>query len=59
MKPSGILKQRYSDFIVHEIDTNGVVVQLASEEPPVDIAAQSSAATETVRPASFLINLFC
>ena len=31
---SGVLKQRYSDFIVNEIDSSGVVAHLTSEALP-------------------------
>ncbi|CAM6094776.1 unnamed protein product [Calypogeia fissa] len=32
----GTLKQRYSDFIVHEISCNGTVIRLTSLDPPPD-----------------------
>lgn len=32
----GLIKSRYSDFIVHEIDLDGNIVQLTSTEPPED-----------------------
>ncbi|XP_061340409.1 multisubstrate pseudouridine synthase 7 isoform X1 [Gastrolobium bilobum] len=33
----GILKQRYSDFIVNEVDTDGKVVQLSSLDSPAEL----------------------
>ncbi|GER57069.1 pseudouridylate synthase [Striga asiatica] len=37
---SGVLKQRYSDFIVNEVDLDGNVVHLTSLEAPLEIAEQ-------------------
>ncbi|KAI7736836.1 hypothetical protein M8C21_016529, partial [Ambrosia artemisiifolia] len=36
----GILKQRYSDFVVNEVDLNGNVVHLTSLEAPTEIAEE-------------------
>ncbi|TYK28792.1 pseudouridylate synthase 7-like protein isoform X1 [Cucumis melo var. makuwa] len=37
----GILKQRYSDFIVNEVDTDGNVVHLTSLDAPPEIVSES------------------
>ncbi|KAF9681701.1 hypothetical protein SADUNF_Sadunf05G0030000 [Salix dunnii] len=37
----GILKQRYADFIVNEVDTDGNVVQLTSLEPPTQMVDET------------------
>ncbi|XP_038878533.1 pseudouridylate synthase 7 homolog isoform X3 [Benincasa hispida] len=37
----GILKQRYSDFIVNEVDTDGNVVHLTSLDAPPEIFSES------------------
>ncbi|XP_062084512.1 multisubstrate pseudouridine synthase 7 [Humulus lupulus] len=43
----GVLKQRYSDFIVNEVDTDGNVVHLTSmDAPPEEIAEEIKTETE-------------
>ncbi|KAJ6775270.1 TRNA PSEUDOURIDINE SYNTHASE D [Salix purpurea] len=37
----GILKQRYADFIVNEVDTDGNVVQLTCLEPPPQMVEET------------------
>lgn len=37
---SGVLKQRYSDFIVNEVDLDGNVVHLTNLEAPLEIAEE-------------------
>ncbi|XP_057439468.1 multisubstrate pseudouridine synthase 7 isoform X2 [Lotus japonicus] len=46
----GVLKQRYSDFIVHEVDTDGNVVELSSLDAPEESVQEngtSATATDT------------
>ncbi|XP_060966434.1 multisubstrate pseudouridine synthase 7 [Cannabis sativa] len=49
----GVLKQRYSDFIVNEVDTDGNVVHLTTmEAPPEEIAEEIRTETEANDAAS-------
>lgn len=45
---NGVLKQRYSDFLVNEIDPSGRVVRLETLEPPPEPEPDTSWASETV-----------
>ncbi|XP_019624819.1 PREDICTED: pseudouridylate synthase 7 homolog [Branchiostoma belcheri] len=45
---SGIIKQRYSDFLVREVDVQGKTVQLTDTSPPVDSGAQAAGSVDNV-----------
>ncbi|XP_035676228.1 pseudouridylate synthase 7 homolog [Branchiostoma floridae] len=45
---SGIIKQRYSDFLVREVDVHGKIVQLTNKSPPVDSGAQAAPSADDV-----------
>ncbi|XP_062004871.1 multisubstrate pseudouridine synthase 7 [Rosa rugosa] len=42
----GILKQRYSDFMVNEVDTEGNVVHLTNLEAPPEVVKENGAKTQ-------------
>ncbi|XP_058738635.1 multisubstrate pseudouridine synthase 7 isoform X1 [Vicia villosa] len=44
----GVLKQRYSDFIVHEVDTDGKVVELSSLEAIAEESKVSAVESKSV-----------
>ncbi|XP_051545325.1 pseudouridylate synthase 7 homolog isoform X2 [Myxocyprinus asiaticus] len=44
---SGILKERYSDFVVHEINKSGTIVRLDDLSVPADVEESSSACDPT------------
>eukprot|EP00058_Branchiostoma_floridae_P014536 XP_002600024.1 hypothetical protein BRAFLDRAFT_79734 [Branchiostoma floridae] len=45
---SGIIKQRYSDFLVREVDVHGKIVQLTNTAPPVDSSAEAAPSADDV-----------
>ncbi|XP_050917141.1 multisubstrate pseudouridine synthase 7 isoform X1 [Lathyrus oleraceus] len=45
----GVLKQRYSDFIVHEVDTDGKVVELSSLEAIAEESKVSAVESKSVQ----------
>ncbi|XP_078597162.1 pseudouridylate synthase 7 homolog [Branchiostoma floridae x Branchiostoma japonicum] len=45
---SGIIKQRYSDFLVREVDVHGKIVQLTNTALPVDSGAEAAPSADDV-----------
>ncbi|PNY05200.1 multisubstrate pseudouridine synthase 7-like protein, partial [Trifolium pratense] len=45
----GVLKQRYSDFIVHEVDTDGKVIELSSLEAIAEESKVSESESKSVQ----------
>ncbi|KAL8602843.1 hypothetical protein ACOMHN_056337 [Nucella lapillus] len=55
---SGVIKQRYSDFIVNEVDIKGEVVHLTNTDVPVTVEEQEpSGPVDNVIPEQFLAEL--